>query len=129
MLSLLGQPCELLACMCADEHGSFLQNDLHKYKISYRHCPIMPLNFGCPISTIILSLSTGSRTIIHHKASNFPELTFKDFEALDLEEYSWIHFEVLFATWKIISQRGNYFPFLGKEFGPSASYDKTREKL
>ncbi|XP_032678939.1 ketohexokinase-like [Odontomachus brunneus] len=93
VLSLLGQPCELLACTCADEHGSFLQNDLHKYKINYRHCPIMPLNFSCPISTVILSLSTGSRTIIYHRASNFPELTFKDFEALDLEEYSWIHFE------------------------------------
>ncbi|XP_014486628.1 PREDICTED: ketohexokinase-like isoform X2 [Dinoponera quadriceps] len=93
VLSLLGQPCELLACLCADEHGSFLQNDLRKYNIDYRHCPIMPLTFGCPVSTIILSSSTGSRTIIHHKASDFPELTYRDFDTLDLGEYSWIHFE------------------------------------
>ncbi|EFN77113.1 Ketohexokinase [Harpegnathos saltator] len=93
VLSLLGQPCELLACLCADEYGSFLQNDLCRYNIDYCHCPVMPRTFSCPISTIILSSSTGSRTIIHHKASNFPELTLKDFETLNLEEYSWIHFE------------------------------------
>lgn len=94
VLSLIGQPCELLACMCADEHGSFLQNDLCKYKIDYCHCPIIQQNLSCPISTIILNLSTASRTIIHHKAPNFPELTFENFEALNLDEYSWMHFEV-----------------------------------
>lgn len=129
VLSLLGQPCELLTCLCADEHGYFLQNDLRKYKIDYCHCPMMPLTFGCPVSTIILSSSTGSRTIIHHKASNFPELTFKDFEALDLEEYSWIHFEVYLATWKLIPQRDYYFLLSGAEFRPSVNYDTTCEKL
>lgn len=97
VLSLLGQPCELLACLSKDEHGFFLQNDLRKYKIGCYHCPLMSKDCGCPISTVILSLSTGTRTIIHHKA-NLPDLTFKDFEAFNLEEYSWIHFEVSAIT-------------------------------
>lgn len=50
-------------------------------------------DIGCPISTVILSLSTGTRTILYYN-QNLPELTLKNFEQLDLEEYSWIHFEV-----------------------------------
>ncbi|XP_018400712.1 PREDICTED: ketohexokinase-like [Cyphomyrmex costatus] len=90
VLSLIGQPCELLACLSADEHANFLQNDLRKYKIDYSHCPVIN-GVGCSISTIILSLNTGSRTIVHY--CNLPELTLKNFEQLNLEEYSWIHFE------------------------------------
>jgi len=92
VLSLLNQSCELLACLSAKEHISFLQNDLCKYKIDYSHCPIIE-GIGCPIATILLSLNTGSRTIVYHN-QNLPKLTFKDFELLNLEEYSWIHFEV-----------------------------------
>ncbi|XP_011335457.2 ketohexokinase [Ooceraea biroi] len=91
VLSLLSQPCELLACLSAEEHISFLQNDLRKYKIDCSHCPVIE-GIGCPIATILLSLSTGTRTIVYHN-QNLPDLTFKDFEQLNLEEYSWIHFE------------------------------------
>ncbi|XP_072752931.1 ketohexokinase [Anoplolepis gracilipes] len=92
VLSLLGQSCELLACLSADEHNNnFMQNDLHKYKIDYSHCPILK-GVDCPIATIILSLNTGTRTIIYHN-QNLPELTIKNFEQLNLAEYSWIHFE------------------------------------
>ncbi|CAK9798799.1 Khk [Anthophora quadrimaculata] len=49
-------------------------------------------NIGCPTSTVILSLSSGSRTILHHNP-NLPELTLKNFEQLHLGNYSWIHFE------------------------------------
>ncbi|KAG5336273.1 KHK Ketohexokinase, partial [Acromyrmex heyeri] len=90
VLSLIGQPCELLACLSTDEHINFLQNDLRKYKIDYSHCPMIN-GIGCPVSSIILSLDTGSRTIVHHNC--LPELTLKNFEQLNLEEYSWIHFE------------------------------------
>ncbi|XP_078046269.1 ketohexokinase isoform X2 [Augochlora pura] len=47
---------------------------------------------GCPTSTVILSQSTGSRTILHHNPS-MPELVLKNFEQLRLQDYSWIHFE------------------------------------
>ncbi|XP_012529199.1 ketohexokinase isoform X2 [Monomorium pharaonis] len=91
VLSLIGQPCELLACLSADEHISFLQNDLRKYKIDYSHCPLIK-GIRCPIATIILNSSTGSRTIVYNN-SGLPELTLKNFEQLNLKEYSWIHFE------------------------------------
>ncbi|XP_029161072.1 ketohexokinase-like [Nylanderia fulva] len=91
VLSLLGQSCEILTCLCADEHDNFIQNDLRKYKIDYSHCPIVK-GFGCVVATIILSLSTGTRTIVYHN-QNIPELTVKNFEQLNLAEYSWVHFE------------------------------------
>ncbi|XP_011165815.1 ketohexokinase isoform X2 [Solenopsis invicta] len=91
VLSLIGQPCELLACLSTDEHSNFLQSDLRKYKIDYSHCPMIK-DIGCPVATIILSSSTGSRTILYNN-QGFPELTLKNFEQLNLEEYSWIHFE------------------------------------
>lgn len=50
-------------------------------------------NIGCPTATIILSLNTGTRTIVYHN-QKLPELTSKNFKLLNLEEYSWIHFEV-----------------------------------
>lgn len=91
VLSLIGQSCELLACLCADDYLNFLQNDLRKYKIDYSHCPIIN-DIGCPVSTVILSSSTGSRTIVYHNRG-LPELTIKNFDELNLDEYSWIHFE------------------------------------
>lgn len=91
VLSLLGSPCELLAPLSSEEHLTFLQNDMRKYKIDFSHCPTIE-GIGCPISMVILSLSTGSRTILHHNP-NMPDITFKDFKQLHLEDYSWIHFE------------------------------------
>ncbi|XP_070161825.1 ketohexokinase [Polyergus mexicanus] len=91
VLSLLGQSCEFLACLSADEHVNFMQNDLRKYKIDYSHCPMIE-GIGCPTATIILSLNTGTRTIVYHN-QNLPELTVKNFEQLNLAEYSWVHFE------------------------------------
>lgn len=113
MLSLLEQPCEILACLSSDEHGSFLRNDLRECKIEHRCCPVMPSGYRCPVSTVILSLSTGSRTIVHHRA-NLPDLTLAVFEALDLEEYSWIHFEVRPLRSLFFFPRGKRSSFLAR---------------
>lgn len=91
VLSLLGSPCEFLGVFSGEEHANFLQNDMKKYNINFSHCPNIK-DIECPISTVILSLTTGSRTILHHNP-NLPELTLKDFMQLDLQNYSWIHFE------------------------------------
>lgn len=37
------------------------------------------------------NISNGSRTIIHHR--ELPELRAADFEALDLRQFQWLHFE------------------------------------
>ncbi|XP_033197966.1 ketohexokinase-like [Bombus vosnesenskii] len=91
VLSQLGSPCEFFGTLSAEEHLSFLQNDMRSYNIDFSHCPMVE-GIGCPISTVMLSLSSGSRTILHHNP-NLPELTLKNFEQLHLEDYSWIHFE------------------------------------
>lgn len=65
---------------------------MRKHKIDFSHCPIIE-DAGCPTSVVLLSMSTGSRTIIHHSQSN-TEITLQDFEKLNLEDYSWVHFEV-----------------------------------
>lgn len=91
VLSQLGSPCEFFGTLSAEEHLSFLQNDMRSYNIDFSHCPMIE-GIGCPISTVMLSLSSGSRTILHHNP-NLPELTLKNFEQLHLEDYSWIHFE------------------------------------
>lgn len=89
---MLGNLCEFLGVFSAEEHITFLQNDMKKYNIDFSHCPEIK-GIGCPISTVILSLNTGTRTILHHNP-NLPELTLKDFMQLKLQNYSWIHFEV-----------------------------------
>lgn len=91
VLSQLGSTCEFFGTLSAEEHLSFLQNDMKKYGIDFSHCPMVE-NIGCPTSTVTLSLSSGSRTILHHNP-NLPELTLNNFERLHLGDYSWIHFE------------------------------------
>lgn len=71
---------------------AFLQDDMEKYNINYSHCPRLK-DPGCPISTVILSLNSGTRTILHHNP-NLPELSFDDFKKIKFDDYSWIHFEV-----------------------------------
>ncbi|XP_017793023.1 PREDICTED: ketohexokinase-like isoform X2 [Habropoda laboriosa] len=91
VLSQLGSSCEFFGTLSAEEHLNFLRNDMQKNNIDFSHCPMVE-NIGCPTSTVILSLSSGSRTILHHNP-NLPELTLKNFEQLHLGNYSWIHFE------------------------------------
>lgn len=64
---------------------------MKKCNIDFSHCPMIE-GIGCPTSTALLSLSSGSRTIVHHNPC-LPELTSENFEQLHLKDYSWIHFE------------------------------------
>lgn len=91
VLAQLGQPVEFFGTLSAEQHLNFLQNDMKKYGIDFSHCPTVE-GIGCPTSTVIISSSSGSRTILHHNP-NLPELTLTDFERLHLQNYSWIHFE------------------------------------
>lgn len=91
VLSQAKNSCEFLGTLSSEQHLAFLQDDMRKYKINFSHCPTVD-GTGCPTSTVILSLNSGSRTILHHNP-NLPELSLEDFEKLNLEDYSWIHFE------------------------------------
>lgn len=91
VLSQLGSRCEFFGSLSSEQYLTFLQDDMRKFNIDFSHCSMVP-GVGCPTSTVILSQSTGSRTIIHYNPQ-LPELTLQDFEKLNLEEYSWIHFQ------------------------------------
>ncbi|KAK0092993.1 hypothetical protein PV326_000168 [Microctonus aethiopoides] len=91
VLSKLGSYPEFFGTLGGGHHLNFLKDDMHKYSIDFSHCPVVD-SAGCPTSTVILSLNTGSRTIFHYNP-DLPELTPDDFEKLNLDDYSWIHFE------------------------------------
>ena len=44
-----------------------------------------------PVSTVILSAATGSRTIVHYR--DLPEYGVIDFEGITLGRFDWLHFE------------------------------------
>lgn len=92
VLSQLGAKPELLAVMTSDEYGEFIQNDLKANGIIFENCPIYP-NTNSPFTSIILSLSSGTRTILHYRPKDYPNPTVEDFSKLNLAKYKWIHFE------------------------------------
>lgn len=64
--------------------------------IKNENCPVIQCGGNGPISVVICSEETGSRTIVHAKGS-LPELSSEHFKTkLDISKYSWIHFEVYF---------------------------------
>ncbi|XP_033609889.1 ketohexokinase isoform X5 [Cryptotermes secundus] len=66
-------------------------DDFKAYNICINNC-IYYEACDAPMSVVIISQTTGSRTIIHSN-KNLPELTLDDFKKLDMSQYSWIHFE------------------------------------
>ncbi|XP_043285436.1 ketohexokinase-like isoform X2 [Venturia canescens] len=92
VLSKLGTPTEFLGILGTGHYNwDFLKDDMRKHEIDFSHCPVLE-GVECPISTVILTANTGSRTILHYN-SNSPDLKLEDLEKLDLKRYSWIHFE------------------------------------
>ena len=71
----------------------FLMDDFKKYNINTENTIVVP-NTDCPSSCVIISMSSGSRTIIHSN-KNLPEISFDDFKRINLDDYRWIHFEVI----------------------------------
>ncbi len=89
VLARLGHRCRLLAALAEDAEGEHLTAALEARGVDTAGCP--RLAGSTPVSCILLSRATGSRTIIHHRA--LPEPTARHFAALDLDGVAWIHFE------------------------------------
>lgn len=101
VLALMGQPCEYLGCYSSDVMFSAVMEDFRRRGISIKNC-VAQDNVEIPLSSVLLSLSTGSRTIVHSN-TNLRELTVDDFRKCALEEYQWIHFEVISWTSSLIN--------------------------
>ncbi|KAK6167582.1 hypothetical protein SNE40_021573 [Patella caerulea] len=94
VLSVLGRACELLSVIAKNSREyDFLMSDINKYGIKTDNCVFVDKN-QCPLSTAILSLETGSRTILH-TLRDIPEITYENFSPIfdQSNKYSWIHFE------------------------------------
>ena len=92
VLAEIGERVEYFGTLAADTlELAVIERDWKAVGIIAENCP-RHAGFLCPNSSIIVNESTGSRTIIHTN-KDLPEPTPEEFEALDLDLYSWIHFE------------------------------------
>ena len=91
VLTDLGVDCEFFGSMSYGLQADFIRKHMDERRIRYDNC-VCHTNCGTPTSSVVLSLCTGSRTIVHSR-NNLPELTVADFKKLNLSDYRWIHFE------------------------------------
>ena len=87
----LGMDCEFFGTMSRGPQADFICKHIRDRKIRYDNC-VFHANCGTPTSCVVLSLQTGSRTIVHSR-NNLPELEVADFGKINLSNYRWIHFE------------------------------------
>nr|BAN20789.1 ketohexokinase [Riptortus pedestris] len=91
VLSLLGTPCECLGTMASGPFLQFLEKSFERYNIDIQHCRIYEGSEPV-IATIVINGRNGSRTIIVSN-KGLPEPFLADFKKVNLQDYSWIHFE------------------------------------
>lgn len=91
ILKQLGMDCEFLGSLSRGVEADFVCKHLLERGIRYDNC-VRHSGCGTPTSFVTLSLTSGSRTVVHSR-NDLPELTVAAFEQLDLSSYDWIHFE------------------------------------
>ncbi|XP_066532078.1 ketohexokinase isoform X1 [Hoplias malabaricus] len=91
VLSLLGAPCAFMGSLAPGPVADFLLND---FKVCEVDVSLVLERSQCsvPVSVVISSETTGSRTILHSNR-NLPDVSVEDFSKLDLSQYHWIHWE------------------------------------
>ncbi|CAB1276907.1 PfkB family carbohydrate kinase [Candidatus Nitrosacidococcus tergens] len=89
VLKQLGHDCTFIGTLANDMDGTCLQQEIKIQGININHCPI--ISGKTPTSYILLSKDTGARTIVHYR--DLPELSFEDFNHIDLSQFDWLHFE------------------------------------
>ncbi|XP_074156258.1 ketohexokinase isoform X2 [Sminthopsis crassicaudata] len=131
ILSLLGAPCAFMGSLAPGHVADFVLDDLRRYSVDLRYT--VPQRVGSvPISTVIISAATGSRTILHANR-NLPDVSAKDFEKVDLNRYKWIHIEGRNASEQVkmlqrIEQHNKRLP-REQQIRTSVEVEKPREEL
>nr|XP_020839537.1 ketohexokinase isoform X4 [Phascolarctos cinereus] len=131
ILSLLGAPCAFMGSLAPGHVADFVLDDLRRYSVDLRYT--VPQRVGSiPISTVITSAATGSRTILHANR-NLPDVSAKDFEKVDLNRFKWIHFEGRNASEQVkmlqrIEQHNKKLP-KEQQITISVEVEKPREEL
>ncbi|EFB20545.1 hypothetical protein PANDA_001665, partial [Ailuropoda melanoleuca] len=91
VLSLLGAPCAFMGSLAPGPVADFVLDDLRRYSVDLRYT-VSQTTGSVPISTVIVSEATGSRTILH-AYRNLPDVSAADFDKVDLTRFKWIHIE------------------------------------
>lgn len=89
-LSQLGHSCSWAGSLVKEPDTELILQDLKKYNVATSHCAFHS-GGKSPTSYIVLNSATGSRTIVHYR--DMPEYPVETFEAVDLAEFDWVHFE------------------------------------
>lgn len=90
VLAGLGHACSFAGVLADDSAGRQVSADLLDNGIDIASCRTCDSG-STPVSSVLLSAATGSRTIVHYR--DLPELSTTDFAALDLQPFDWLHFE------------------------------------
>jgi ketohexokinase len=90
VLSQLGLDCGWAGTLVADADGRLVADALNRHGVDITAAQWF--DSGCmPVSSVLLSKQTGSRTITHFR--DLPEYPLAAFKSLDLQSYDWLHFE------------------------------------
>ena len=92
VLAQLGVEVHLFSAFASGNAMSdFARKSLEQNNVVTKYCATLK-SCGFPTSCCVVAKNTGSRTIMHGR-NGMPELTLKNFEVIDLTQYSWVHFE------------------------------------
>lgn len=90
VLQQLGHDPAIMASLAADSAAKQLLDGLSKKQIHTQHIQ-RHINGQTPISYVLQSGKTGTRTITHFR--DLEELSFDYFAKVEIEQYDWLHFE------------------------------------
>lgn len=89
VLSQLGHACAFGAVLADGPDALPVLDDLARYNIDLSAC--RRVAGRPPMSCVLLSMETGTRTIVHYR--DLPEYSDDDFRHVDLTPFEWLHFE------------------------------------
>jgi len=90
VLSQLGVACSWAGVLVNNSDGEIILADLRRYHIDTGLCRRVDSG-SVPVSSVLLSRDTGSRSITHYR--DLPEYAFSDFDSIELQAFDWLHFE------------------------------------
>ena len=90
VLAQLGHECRWCGTLADDAASDLIRADLHRQGIGLALDTRLP-GTTTPTSYIVLSQTTGSRTIVHYR--DLPELEAATFDQVALDGFDWVHFE------------------------------------
>jgi ketohexokinase len=90
VLAQYGHACSFAGVLTDDSDGRLVSADLVSNGVDISPCRTCTSG-SMPVSSVLLSTATGSRTIVHYR--DLPEFSAAEFAALDLQTFDWLHFE------------------------------------